>query len=402
MSNICKTVTLRMRSIKKGTQQSFYLDYYPGYRDESTMKVQRHETIGIYIFTRPKNQRERDYNERMTEKAEAIRCRRYESIVNERYDFFDREKEKASFLAWFKKKADAKNVKWQNVYKHFEKFSEGKCTFGEINVDLCNRFKEYLYNASQTIHTDQKLHVNTISGYWSTFRAALHTAYREHRIKDNPNGFLDKIDTIPTDKEHLSQPELVRLAETDCKEPVLKKAFLFSCLTGLRKSDIKGLTWNKIQPYGDGGMYITVRMQKTKQLVNNPVSEEALELIGFHEGEHEPDAKVFPDFKDKMTQAPLKNWLKAAGITKHITFHCARHTFGSLQADAGTSIYAIQRMLGHKNVETTQIYADLCDESKRESVNRITLKPRISASSRKNTSSMTDTRPMLKVVGEDD
>lgn len=402
MSNICKTVTLRMRPIKKGTQQSFYLDYYPGYRDESTMKVQRHETIGIYIFTRPKNQRERDYNERMTEKAEAIRCRRYESIVNERYDFFDREKEKASFLAWFKKKADAKNVKWQNVYKHFEKFCEGKCTFGEINVDLCNRFKEYLYNASQTIHTDQKLHVNTISGYWSTFRAALHTAYREHRIKDNPNGFLDKIDTIPTDKEHLSQPELVRLAETDCKEPVLKKAFLFSCLTGLRKSDIKGLMWNKIQPYGDGGMYITVRMQKTKQLVNNPVSEEALELIGFHEREHEPDAKVFHDFKDKMTQAPLKNWLEAAGITKHITFHCARHTFGSLQADAGTSIYAIQRMLGHKNVETTQIYADLCDESKRESVNRITLKPRISASSRKNTSSMTDTRPMLKVVGEDD
>ena len=92
MSNICKTVTLRTRKIKKGTQLSFYLDYYPGYRDESTMKVQRHESLGIYIFAKPKNQRERDYNERMTEKAEALRCRRYESIVNERYDFFDREK----------------------------------------------------------------------------------------------------------------------------------------------------------------------------------------------------------------------------------------------------------------------------------------------------------------------
>ena len=98
----------------KGTQLSFYLDYYPGYRDESTMKatikreqcqtrlniaerewvrpkvkIQRHESLGIYIFAKPKNQRERDYNERMTEKAEALRCRRYESIVNERYDFFD-------------------------------------------------------------------------------------------------------------------------------------------------------------------------------------------------------------------------------------------------------------------------------------------------------------------------
>ena len=54
--------------------------------------------------------------------------------------------------------------------------------------------------------------------------------------------------------------------------------------------------------------------------------------------------------------------------------HCSRHTFGSLQADAGTSIYAIQRMLGHKNVETTQIYADMSDETKKASVNRITLK----------------------------
>lgn len=97
MSNICKTVTLRTRKIKKGTQLSFYLDYYPGYRDESTMKVQRHESLGIYIFAKPKNQREKDYNERMTEKAEALRCRRYESIVNERYDFFDKEKMKGAF-----------------------------------------------------------------------------------------------------------------------------------------------------------------------------------------------------------------------------------------------------------------------------------------------------------------
>lgn len=56
---------------------------------------------------------------------------------------------------------------------------------------------------------------------------------------------------------------------------------------------------------------------------------------------------------------------RKSGITKHISYHCSRHTFGSLQADAGTSIYAIQRMLGHKNVETTQIYADISDETKK-------------------------------------
>ena len=102
MSNICKTVTLRTRKIKGGEQLSFYLDYYPGYRDESTMKVMRHESLGIYIYAKPKNQRERDYNDRMREKAEALRCRRFESIVNERYDFFDKEKMKGDFLAYFK------------------------------------------------------------------------------------------------------------------------------------------------------------------------------------------------------------------------------------------------------------------------------------------------------------
>lgn len=137
------------------------------------------------------------------------------------------------------------------------------------------------------------------------------------------------------------------------------------------------LTWNKIQPYGDGGMFITVRMQKTKQLIKNPISEEALELIGFYDedADRKPTDKVFVGLRDCMTQKPLKDWLDASGITKHISYHCSRHTFGSLQADAGTSIYAIQRMLGHKNVETTQIYADMSDETKKASVNRITLKP---------------------------
>ena len=73
-------------------------------------------------------------------------------------------------------------------------------------------------------------------------------------------------------------------------------------------------------------------------------------------------------------------------ITKKISFHCSRHTFGSLQVDAGTSVYTVQHMLGHKNVSTTQIYANMADESKRESVNRITLKPKIT--------------PQLKVVGQ--
>ncbi len=77
----CKTVTLRTRPLK-GRMMSFYLDYYPGYRDKETMKVIRHESLGIYIYANPRNKREQNFNEVMTEKAEAIRCRRFESVVN--------------------------------------------------------------------------------------------------------------------------------------------------------------------------------------------------------------------------------------------------------------------------------------------------------------------------------
>lgn len=87
----CKTVTLRTRPLKN-KMLSFYLDYYPGYRDKETMKVIRHESLGIYIYANPKSKREQNFNDVMTEKAEAIRCRRFESVVNERYDFFDRYK----------------------------------------------------------------------------------------------------------------------------------------------------------------------------------------------------------------------------------------------------------------------------------------------------------------------
>ncbi len=83
---------------------------------------------------------------------------------------------KGDFLAYFKQKADKKNCKWQHVYKHFARFCNDKCRFDEINVDLCNKFREYLLNAPQTIHTEHKLHINSVAGYWSTFRAVLHTA----------------------------------------------------------------------------------------------------------------------------------------------------------------------------------------------------------------------------------
>ena len=113
----------------------------------------------------------------------------------------------------------------------------------------------------------------------------------------------------------------------------------------------------------------TPSMQKTQTEATLPISNEAYELCGT------PGAgKVFKGLKRSMINYPLKNWIKKAGITKPITFHGFRHSYAVIQISLGTDIYTVSKMLTHKNVTTTQIYADLVNSKKRETANKISLK----------------------------
>ena len=364
----CKTVTLRTRPLKNG-MLSYYLDYYPGYRDQETMKTIRHEGLNIYIYANPKNERERNFNATMSEKAEAIRCRRFESIINDRYDFFDRHKLKADFLEYYRKQLRKHDQKWEFVYHHFYNFVHGKCTFEEIDIDLCNKFREYLLNAKQ-LRRDGRISKNSASGYWSTFRELLKILYRNRLIKTNINDFLDKIETEDTPKEYLSVEELYKLAETPCKKPILKTASLFSCLTSLRISDILSLQWHEIVDFAAGGKCVHTITQKTKTEDIIPISDEALQLIGYSP---EKTGLVFKGLKRSWTQQPMKEWIREAGITKNITFHSYRRTYATLQGAAGTDIRTIQSNMAHKSITTTQRYMKVVDSNKREASNRISL-----------------------------
>ena len=364
----CKTVTLRTRPLKNG-MLSYYLDYYPGYRDQETMKSIRHEGLNIYIYANPKNERERNFNATMSEKAEAIRCRRFESIVNDRYDFFDRHKLKADFLEYYRRQLRKHDQKWEFVYHHFYNFVHGKCTFEEIDIDLCNKFREYLLNAKQ-LRRDGRISKNSASGYWSTFRGLLKILYRNQLIKTNINDFLDKIETEDTPKDYLSVEELYKLAETPCKKPILKTASLFSCLTSLRISDILSLQWHEIVDFAAGGKCVHTITQKTKTEDIIPISDEALQLIGYSP---EKTGLVFKGLKRSWTQQPMKEWIREAGITKNITFHSYRRTYATLQGAAGTDIRTIQSNMAHKSITTTQRYMKVVDSNKREASNRISL-----------------------------
>lgn len=368
MQHTCTKVTLRQRAIRND-KISLYLDYYPAVRHPETMVMSRREYLGIYIYAHPKNEMEREFNNDMLNKAEAIRCIRVQSLINEEFGFLDRHKMKADFLAYFAKTMRSKDQKWRVVYAHFCNFVQGKCSFGEVNVDLCKRFREYLLSAKQLKHAKHKVSLNSAAGYYSTFRALLKIAYRDKLLRENINDYLEKIECEDVKKEYLTLDEVKRLASTPCTIPVLKSASLFSCLTGLRISDILNLQWSDFSIAPDQGYCIRIRTQKTKTEATLPISIEAFELCG-----KAGIGKVFKGLSRSMINYPLKEWLKKANIIKPITFHCFRHSYATLQIAAGTDIYTVSKMLTHKNVSTTQIYAELVSEKKRETVNKISLK----------------------------
>lgn len=366
LRHVCTKVFLRRRPVTHD-RISLYLDYYPAVRNPKTMKMMRREYLGIYIFAKPRNEIEREFNQEMLEKAELILCRRQSALINDQFDFLDRYKMQEDALVYFKHICDRKGDKYPHVYDHFAKFTQGKCTFGDLTVDFCKKFSEYLIQAKD-LKRGKKLCANTAAAYWCTFRALLKKAYLDKYLHENINDYLEALDTEEVRKEFLTQEELYRLAETPCRIEVLKRASLFSCLTGLRISDVINLSWENVMLAPDLGYCIRIRTIKTGTEATLPISYDAYSLCG------EPDeGKVFKGFSKSIVRAYLQEWLLAAGITKHITFHCFRHTYATLQVAAGTDIYTVSKMLTHKNVATTQIYADLVNAKKRETVDRISL-----------------------------
>lgn len=281
------------------------------------MQLSRREYLGIYIYANPMNDTQYNYNISMLNKAEIIRCRRSESIINHDLGIFDYSRLSEDFLDYYKKQCRPKEEKWDIVYDHFYHFVHGKCTFGELTLELCNKFKNHLLSMVDNKSLKRPICHNTAAAYWCTFRAMLKIAYKHKLIKENLNDFLDKIEKEDVRKEYLTLEEVKKLANTPCKISVLKRASLFSCLTGLRISDVLNLKWENVTLAPEGGYCIRIKTIKTGTIATLPISDEAYELCGIpcEEG------TVFKGLKRNMTGYYLQQWIKEAGITKHITFH---------------------------------------------------------------------------------
>lgn len=264
--------------------------------------------------------------------------------------------------------ADDDNFRnWNVAYKHFEKYCSGSCTFDDLTVEYCQGFLTYML--SLTTHNRTKMMASTANNNLNKLKCVLRQAYEERRIKDNIATRLKHAKEANTRREFLTLEEVKMLANTPCEKPVVKSAALFSCLTGLRISDIIRLQWENIIRGADGGWCMHIVTKKTRTEAVLPLSDEALALCG-----ERSTGQVFKGMTQALLPLYLKDWIRSAGITKHITFHCFRHTYATLQLAAGTDLYTISKMLTHSTVATTQVYADVVNDLKRKASEQITLK----------------------------
>lgn len=369
-------VHLRKRKQTKSGKISLYLEIYKGtiVTPEGKRKVQReYEYLNLYLEDKPQTPAQRQQNKQTLQLAEGIKAKRELEIKNGQHGFSSGFKSNTNFIEYFKSLAEKRHESkgnygnWDSTLKHLIKFAGKKVTFREISPQFCENFKQYLAKEAKKT-SGEPLASSSISSYFNKFRSSLKQATREQIIPFNPCENVSTPKVVASKREHLTLEELKAVAKAECRYEVLKNAFLFSCLTGLRWSDVQKLTWDEVQQTDDGTR-IVFNQKKTKGLQYLDISEQARAYLG--ERTNGSD-RVFIGLKySSYMNVALQQWMLRAGITKSITFHCARHTFAVLQLSLGTEIYTLSKLLGHTEIRTTQIYADIIDQKKKEAVNKI-------------------------------
>ena len=386
-------VKLRQKKIS-GNRQSLYLDFYPPVLNPETGELTRREFLGMYIFSetitdeKGKTKKvnlspiDKQHNKETLQLGESIRQKKDNQLNKpEIYTGYEREQLRKkelgqrNFVEYFyeltNKRKASNHDNWVSTYNYLINFTNGFLRFADLNETFCNGFREYLLTTKSLKSSKSTLSQNSAVSYFNKLKAALKQAYKDGILQTDLNAKVEQIRTTETQRNFLTFEELNKLVKTDCQNIQLKRAALFSALTGLRFSDIQKLVWNEIEFDKESGYYIRFTQQKTKGVEVLPVTEQTIQLLGERKGATD---KVFEGLTySAYSNKHLYQWIGAAGITKDITFHCFRHTFATLQLSKGTDIYTVSKMLGHRELKTTQIYAKIIDQTKRTAANKIQL-----------------------------
>ena len=255
-----------------------------------------------------------------------------------------------------------------SMLKHLEAFGGSDIPLKKVDVETIKQFIDYLRSAHdlhKNMKTPGKLSDSTIHLKVNILKSVLREAVRQGLLDQNPFDRLPlsyRVKAQYKERTALTQEELIKLSETPCNTPELKEAFLLSCITGLRKSDILSLSIHDIEKRDDT-YYIYKKMKKTQRWLRLPLPEEAHHILSKLHAKNGDTPYFFAHLSPHHLGEHLEVWLEDCCISdKHITFHSGRHTCATLLLTQGTDLYTIMRYLGHQNINTTQRYAHITDQ----------------------------------------
>ncbi len=333
---------------------SLYLDIY-------RRGVRTYEYLHLYL--RPeRGRKDRESNRQTMALAEAICAKRLVEVRNGEYGF--RQKSVVPLADYILHVAQSKHGSTRRRYNALLELLRGyqRCAampVGEVTGAWYTGIISYI--------TGLSLANNTKAVYVGTLRHCIKSACRDGLLASDPTVGVRGIPAEETTRTYLTMDEVRRLWATPCGDDVVKRAFLFGCLTGIRHSDIAAMTWGDVHRQGEYTRII-FRQAKTHGQEYLDINEQAVTLMGVRGKAAEP---VFPLPSESVLRRRLFRWVAAAGIDKHVTFHASRHTFAVMMLELGTDIYTVSKLLGHRALSTTQIYAKVLDKSKQAAVSSI-------------------------------
>lgn len=344
------TITLRKKKMEDG-RQSLYFDIY----EKGKRKC---EYLKMHLLPETDN-RAKARNKDLLKQAETMLAKRLLEMQETTFEIGTR-KGGLLLLPMFDEFRVGRNSSiYRTISKHLHDVCKPSMKVTQIDELWVQKFVNYL--------RQKNIIDNTIAEYISLLRVFWRWCLKKGFVSGNP--FEDiSLNTHKPVREYLTIEELQQLIKTPTKRRV-RNIFLFSCFTGLRWSDIRKLRWGDVEQMG-GRTRIRFCQQKTGVYEYMDLNSQAIELMG----EPKSDEMLVFNCGAPATwymNSQLKEWVKSAGIKKHITFHCARHTFATMLLTLDTDIYVVSKLLGHTDVSTTQIYAKIVDKKKQQAVDNI-------------------------------
>ncbi len=361
------TLTLRCKALAGGWQ-SLYIDYCEGGRH-------RRESLSLYLEPET-TMRIKRANASILRKAESILRERQSAMLSAQLTEIEEQEHRSTLLSsWldtYYTYLERRGVDYlhsiTSIKQRLQEYAPD-ATLEQVDKSFLLGFIDYL-RGEYHMRNGEPLSQKTVFNLIGMFSSSLNYAVSNGKITVNPYNLFESEERVKRGNEHkreyLTIEELKRMIDTPCKHTVVRQVFLFTCFTGLRVSDVRGLRWRNLSQQ-DGAYTLGVRMYKTEKMVYVPLSKQAMKWMP-ERGDKSGDDFVF-DPLPKDYNKYIAAWAKAAGITKHITHHCGRHTFATMLLSLGVDIYTVSKLLGHASLRHTQRYAKIVDRQKDDAVN---------------------------------